>query len=250
MYRSNSHIDNQLSSQKLETILTPDQLRAARALVNVTQHDVAKRAGISRNAINNFERGHVVPRIETLKILRQTMELYGVEFEGSNGLRKVSERFDVECYEGPDYMDRLLAEERREIIEGRCRSLYITNINNASLTAEELKEISGEWLAFRQKHNIDERILVREDHLFFIQPKKDYRLLPPDVAGEVPSLIFGDTLAIIVSGEPVKLVLIKNPSIAETYRRQFLAQWNLARPLTQSEYTKGVARANNVLRSD
>jgi transcriptional regulator with XRE-family HTH domain len=250
MSQKNRYIDKMNQNKDLDVILTSDQLRAARALINVTQHDVAKRAGISRNALNNFERNQVVPRIETLKVLRQTMELYGVEFEGTNGVRKVTERFDIERYEGPDYMRRLIAEERHEIMEGRCRSIYITNIDNTRLDAEDLRNVAGEWKNFRKKNRIDERILVREDHLFFIQPKDDYRFLPPNVAGEIPSLIFGDILAIIVWGDPVKLMLIKNPSIAETYRRQFLAQWELARPLTQKEYTKGVAFANDVLIGD
>lgn len=241
------HIDNQAIDTSSEVILTSEQLRAARALVNVTQQEVAKRSGISRNAINNFERGQVVPRLDTLRVLRQTMELYGVEFEGSNGLRKVTERFDVDRYVGPDYLNRLIAEQRREIMEGRCDSIYVTNINNSRINPDDLKNVTGDWHEFRRKNKIDERLLVREGNLFFIQPREEYRFLPSEVAGEVPSLIFGDVLAIIVWGEPVKLMFVRNASIAETYRRQFLAQWELARQVTEEEYRKGVELASGIL---
>ncbi len=233
------------------TILTPDQLRAARALANVSQHELARRSGISRNALNNFERHKACPRVETLKILKQTLALYGVECLENEGVRKTAERFDVERFEGTGYLRRLNDDIRSRIESGDCTSSYMSGIDNRRFGAEELQHIEDmRWFEFTKAHNIDERVLVREGMSFFITEKNIYRCLPPEVASEVPYAVYGDTLAIIVWGPPVRLMFIRNPSIAETFRRQFLIQWDMARPLTPEEYAKGVDTARRALMTE
>ena len=38
--------------------------------------------------------------------------------------------------------------------------------------------------------------------------------------------VYGDKYAMILWGPPVKIVLIENEAIAESFRRQFYAHWN------------------------
>jgi len=59
--------------------LTPEQCRAARALLDWTQEDLAKEAGVSRSTIRDFEKGrhwlhtatatHVVAALEKAGVL-------------------------------------------------------------------------------------------------------------------------------------------------------------------------------------
>jgi len=57
-----------------------------------------------------------------------------------------------------------------------------------------------------------------------------------DLFGEVPMSIFGNNVAIVLWGRPARLILIRNPGIAETFRRQFEAIWSLATPVPDDVY--------------
>lgn len=65
--------------------MTPGQCRAARALLNLEQSEIADRAGIARATIIDFEKGQRVPRLATIEAIRTAFESAGVEFIAENG---------------------------------------------------------------------------------------------------------------------------------------------------------------------
>lgn len=65
--------------------MLPEQCRAARAILNLEQSDVAERAGIARATLIDFEKGQRIPRKATIAAIRQTLEQAGVEFIEPNG---------------------------------------------------------------------------------------------------------------------------------------------------------------------
>lgn len=73
------------SDFKSDLEMTPDQCRAARAMLNIEQSDVADRAGIARATIIDFEKGQRVPRKSTLEAIRKALEASGIEFIPENG---------------------------------------------------------------------------------------------------------------------------------------------------------------------
>lgn len=70
-------------------MITPAQIRAARALLGWSQSQLAEKAGVSRNALNNLEREVVAPRRSTVKAIQQTLEQAGIEFT-EGGVRPVT----------------------------------------------------------------------------------------------------------------------------------------------------------------
>ncbi|MGB1361486.1 MAG: helix-turn-helix transcriptional regulator [Alphaproteobacteria bacterium] len=60
-------------------MLTPEQIRAGRALINAKQSDLAKRAGISLATLNNIERATAHPRGKTWAVIADTFEQEGIE---------------------------------------------------------------------------------------------------------------------------------------------------------------------------
>jgi DNA-binding XRE family transcriptional regulator len=64
--------------------ITADQCRAARALLNWTQTDLARHASISAVSIRAFEKGGEM-RDSNRKLLRLTLEEGGVAFIPENG---------------------------------------------------------------------------------------------------------------------------------------------------------------------
>jgi transcriptional regulator with XRE-family HTH domain len=61
-------------------MLTPDQLRAARALVDWTRDELAKRSGVSANTVKGFERDGSDPKLSTMSKWKQALEEAGVIF--------------------------------------------------------------------------------------------------------------------------------------------------------------------------
>jgi predicted transcriptional regulator len=59
---------------------TPAQIRAARALLDWTQADLAAKADISANALIAIERGKADPKLSTVNAIRRALEKAGVEF--------------------------------------------------------------------------------------------------------------------------------------------------------------------------
>ena len=65
--------------------VTPEQCRAARALLDWSQSALAEATGSGQSTIAKFERGVRNPHASTLKTIRTTLEAAGVEFIDENG---------------------------------------------------------------------------------------------------------------------------------------------------------------------
>lgn len=61
------------------------QCRAARALLNLSQANLAKRAKVSEKAIWDFEAERREPRVQTIEKICNALESAGIEFIHGNG---------------------------------------------------------------------------------------------------------------------------------------------------------------------
>ena len=66
-------------------MISPQQIRGARAMLNLTQADLAERAGLSTTGLNSIERGLSDPRVSNLTAIQRALEAAGVEFIPENG---------------------------------------------------------------------------------------------------------------------------------------------------------------------
>ena len=60
--------------------ISPAQLRAARAWLNWSQDRLAQEAGVSKGAVNRFERDAGLPHATTAERLQKALEEFGIEF--------------------------------------------------------------------------------------------------------------------------------------------------------------------------
>lgn len=63
-------------------MITPAQIRAARALLGWKQTDLAERAGLSEMSIKNIERKDTDSRMSTINAIRLAFEREGIQFVG------------------------------------------------------------------------------------------------------------------------------------------------------------------------
>lgn len=69
-----------VSSRYEADMITPAQIRAARALLGWKQTDLAERSGVSEMSVKNIERGVTDPRVSTLGAMETAFREAGVIF--------------------------------------------------------------------------------------------------------------------------------------------------------------------------
>lgn len=65
--------------------ISPSQCRAARALVEMDQAELAAHANVSRNVIVDFEKARRTPNSNNLRAIKDALETAGVIFVDQNG---------------------------------------------------------------------------------------------------------------------------------------------------------------------
>ncbi|MER8464155.1 helix-turn-helix domain-containing protein [Mesorhizobium sp. M1396] len=83
--KTSSRVDKKTITLYSGRMITPEQIRGARAMLSLTQAELAKRAGISTTGLNNIESGGTDPKASTLRAIQTTLESAGVEFIPENG---------------------------------------------------------------------------------------------------------------------------------------------------------------------
>ena len=90
------------------------QIKAARAMLDWSQYDLASAAGLSDTTIGNLESGQMSPRSSTASVIRRVLENAGLEFIEPEGVRM--RRDDVMLYDGADSCDQLFDDIRRSYL--------------------------------------------------------------------------------------------------------------------------------------
>ena len=72
-----------MSTENVE--MRPAQCRAARALLDITQPDLAKLAGLGLSTIVDFEKERRQVSMDAVEVIKQALRRAGVEFIDENG---------------------------------------------------------------------------------------------------------------------------------------------------------------------
>lgn len=210
---------------------SPSQLRAARALLNWSRADLAKRSGISEPTIHRFENGTNEPEARTAQKLLNILEASGIELSDNHGVRFKSH--NVEVYEGPGRFDEFydfIYEHLKQFGGTVCISssdarLYARYRKTPELHRERMRQLV-------KRGKVKFRILAEEgDHHLTASSYAQYRWLPKESFAPTSFYAFGECLALIsFTHEPAPYVLlIKSGPFAKTYRMTFKASWEKAK---------------------
>jgi transcriptional regulator with XRE-family HTH domain len=203
------------------------QIRAARGLIGWSQKDLAKATGLSLAAVNNLERNVGAPRVQTLLFVQQALERAGVEFTESSGVRLRGETFEYLHFEGKEALKGQTDDMINHIRPGGYSWIFSSG---EELFAKYGKEDDLRYQAHIRANRIDERIIVPQHNKIFLSPPQVYRWLPARAIGTTYWMVYEDRIAWILWGRLRRAIIIHNPILADTYRKQFEFMWDIAKP--------------------
>lgn len=209
-------------------MITAEQIRAARALLNWKQSDLAARSGLSLPSINNIERAIGSPRVDTLHAIQTTFKNAGIEFIGKQGVQKHAEQFVIDAYQGDDFI-RYLYDDFLGCMKGPEDLVMMSGIDDRKFP-EYAPDQTVRYYEHYMKHRFQEKVLVAKGDEYALSNPEGYRWITPELLGKIPYWIYKDRL-IMIMWESKRVVIIRSPAIVETFQKQFDFLWELGEPM-------------------
>lgn len=206
---------------------TIEQIRAARALLDWSQKDLADHAGLSQTGIARIENGSHQPNSATLDKITNAFDLAEVEFLGNTGLRK--RPGEIQILKGQDGF-RTFMDDVYETAKKTGGEFCLFN----GLPTELQKVLGDEWYeqhAQRMmdiKDNYDFKVTVKEGEKLLIGKNfATYRYFPEEMFHNRTIYVYGKKIAFMhFSEENRRVLVLKQPEIADSFRVLFNIAWN------------------------
>ena len=202
------------------------QIRAARALLNWSQEELAERSGIARATIKNIENELTIPRADTVDAIRVTFEENSVEFLPGSGTRIRDDIVTV--IQGGGAARRLLDDIYRVLAHREGEEVLLSGLNEKDAIATVGQEFLDQHLKRLLGQGIKERILLEEGDSNFVHPLISYRWLPKENFTPATFYVYGEKLALVKWAPQEKVVIIDNPELSRGYRGLFDFAWSKA----------------------
>ncbi len=210
-------------------MISASQIKAARALLDWSQEDLAKMVDVSLPTLRNIEKGGDTKQ-ETLKNITSAFEENGIEFLIDDGVkRKTSAMKTLQGQKG--YWE--FYDDVYETVKKLGGEILVSNVDELLFTkwlGERGMVHKGRMNALSKEKEFSLKILIREgDNNFTVPEYAEYRWTPKDRFSEIPFYVYGRKLAIILfEPQNVSVFIIDNPKIAEAYKKQFNVIWDQA----------------------
>lgn len=205
-------------------MISPAQCRAARALLNWSQPDLAENCGIHVQTISSFENGNGSPTTTTLNKISEILLQAGIKFMPNHGVC-IS---DESIYMVNSYLE-VMHDIEMTLEKGGELLLHCADERRSSeAVIAKYKDLFA--------RGITTRSTVCEGNTF-ISDNKPSRWIPKDYfADSEVFAIYADKVAICIdNSKPYKSLVIKNRHFADAMRRQFEYWWKNGKEIPQSK---------------
>ncbi len=173
-------------------MITMEQIRAARAMLGLSQRELAQQAGLSTGTLNNIERGvQTDPKISTLRAIQQALEAEGIEFTrqgtGSYGVQLAARRKTAKT------IKLLIIDDSKT--DRKLYKAWLTKQADKNYSIIEADNAKAGYDAFL-KHKpacilLDFMMYGKDGFQLMVEMKKDHPLIPPII---FMTAMHGDTI--------------------------------------------------------
>lgn len=208
---------------------TIEQIRAARALLDWSQSDLADKADLSQTGIARIENGTNQPNTQTLNKIRAAFVAAGIEFLGTRGVQQRTNEVKVlHGHEG--FIEFLNDVHHVAATNGKNKEIVVNNVSEDLFLFWE-KDFAHVHQARMESAGAKYRIIIEEgDKNFTASKYAEYRFIPSEYFRSISYYIYGDRAALIdFSKESVTVYIIQSQAIADFYRDEFNRVWERAK---------------------
>jgi transcriptional regulator with XRE-family HTH domain len=214
-------------------LITADQIRAARALKNWSQTDLAERTGLAVPTIANIELGKQMPGKNTIEKIIASFESAGIEFLGETGVQKKLQTTRV--FRGVEEFKKFYDVIYESVLQG-ANEVLVGNVDERDFIKHMDPDILQLHLDRMVALNTHYKILVCEgDYFFPVTKYAEYRWMNKEDFSSIPFYVFADKLAIILLLDEPIVFLLEDKISAQIYKEKFLAQWKKSKKPPQSD---------------
>ena len=217
-------------------MITGRQIKAARALTDMRQDELARCVRLTPQAIRKIEDDAVQPREGTMADLVNVFTTRGIEFIDNQGVRFRPE--GIQISNGREGLIALMDD-----IYDASRRGIAGDVVLAGAPEDDFVRILGDYdpiyLAnMASVPNLKMRTIIEEGDMNVVSSAyTEYRWAPKEQFHAVPFYAYADKLAIVVfQADPSpRIFMIQSKTIADAYRRQFDSMWSQAKPLPKQK---------------
>jgi transcriptional regulator with XRE-family HTH domain len=207
-------------------MITSEQSKAARSLLNWSAKDLATRAKVSSSIITKFEKYRATLTSETLQKILEAYRRANVRFMDNSGVMLLQETSEI--LQGPDCVKQLW-ERIIDSFEGYDGGeVLVTHVDERRALRDSNADLEAH-LQNLEERNISERLLSCEGDTFFLAKPEYYRWISKDLFTlERSTYIFNGCVAIQLWHSNI-IIFIRNKKAYEAEKERFESLWASAK---------------------
>lgn len=210
---------------RLAKMISSKQIKAARALLDWTQSELADVSGLHLNAINKIENDTGEARLSSLSAIKAACENAGIKFRGQKGVELREDVFETIRIEGKEFLSRMIDDI---LISFQHKEDQLLCCNPDEKMFNSFDPAQAERYYSRMKHvGFNERVLTCAGYKAFAHHSENYRWLSPDILGKIAYTVYQDRVA-FTNWNLRETLIIRNKPLSETFRGQFEFLWTNA----------------------
>lgn len=217
-------------------LLSSSQCRAARALLNWSQSDLAKKADAHIQTISNFEKDAKIPSKKTLENIIRAFERAGIECTEDGGVRPQQPKVIV--YRGKEGFADFRSDLINTVLSG-VHAVCVSNVNEKQFEKWGRGEVNNHYYETMEKQKgLSFRILVQGPDYYIADHLKypTYKWLPKELFGDITQYIYGEKTALISFREnDFMAYIIADLRISNFYRKEFDRLWLKAHQIDRKQ---------------
>lgn len=209
-------------------MLTPEKLKAARALRGMTQQELSDCSGVACTSIRMFEAGKSGLHMGSVEKILRALERQGVVITG-DGLRQNENPIII--IEGKTHEETYLQllEDAAEHLRHREAPELLIMYADDRVSPPSVNALYREL----RKSGVKMRQLVEEGNTYLLGPLDEYRYIPKPLFINRVTLIYGDRIA-NETADVLRDVIRVDPVNAAIQRNTFNILWDSLEQPTES----------------
>lgn len=211
-------------------MMTIEQCRGARGILAWTQQDLADASGLSKTAINNFEKGHSDIKAESLRAIRMAFESADIEFIDKYGVSKKVET--IKILRGASAMNDLIQDIHKTITTPEGEILI--SFADQAMAERISTQLMFQHIDFLKTTNTSQRILCTQNLTNVLSPMDECRWVGNAIkARNMPCFIYGGKVAFEL-WDSAMIIVINSAEANEGERERFEYLWHQAQKTSEN----------------